>query len=61
MLTVAASSGYWRHSAAVTHGGGEADMWDVIFDMAPTRPAEMMIYPAQNRLIGKAAKLAHAC
>jgi len=36
-------------------------MWDVIFDMAPTRPAEMMIYPAQNRLIGKAAKLAHAC
>jgi hypothetical protein len=30
MLTVAASSGHWRHSAAVTDGGGEADMRDAI-------------------------------
>jgi hypothetical protein len=30
MLTVAASSWYWRHLAAVTDGGGEADMRDAL-------------------------------
>jgi len=48
MLTVAASSGHWRHSAAVTDGGGEADMRDGISACATRSSCDMIVNSTQK-------------